>query len=90
LAAGSSEGAADPSLRASWAHRSITLPVAGSFTSIERRCAGSEQSSASVKKATTTLAPSRKKPGCCSASSIACIPCGWRAPAMPTFTLAAR
>src|ERR1051325_4187099 len=38
------------------AHSSTMFPVDGSFTSIARRCAGSEQSSESVKNPTTTLA----------------------------------
>src|SRR3954463_9960179 len=69
---------------ASAAHLSITLPCA-SLTSIDMRCEGSEQSSASVTKATTILAPSRTNPlvVSVSASFIACIPCGWGAPARP-------
>ena len=91
-ATGSSAGTLDPSLADSWAHLSTMAPVLGSLTSEEARWPGSEQSSASLRNATTTLAPSRKRPeeGLASASFIASRPCGWRAPSTPTFTASAR
>jgi hypothetical protein len=52
-------------------------PVAGSLTSEEARWAGSEQSSASLRNATTTVAPSRSRPeeGSASAIFIGSMPC---------------
>jgi hypothetical protein len=52
-------------------------PVAGSLTSEEARWAGSEQSSASLRNATTTFAPSRSRPeeGSASAIFIGSMPC---------------
>ena len=72
------------------AHWSTTFPVVGSFVSIAKRCPGSEQSSASLKNATTIFDASRKNPACRSASFIASIPCGWREPFTPTCTEDAR
>src|SRR3954465_5294603 len=60
-ATGSREAMLPSIAAASAAHLSITLPC-GSLTSIDMRCDGSEQSSASVTKATTILAPSRTNP----------------------------
>src|SRR6266851_248503 len=55
---------------------------------MEKRCCGSEQSSASLKKATTTLAPSRRNPDDPSPSArrIASSPWGCRAPSEPAWT----
>ena len=87
VAAGSSDTAMLPSLAACWAHWSMTFPFA-SFTSIEKRCCGSEQSSASLTNATTTLAPSRTNPVVASlnARRMAWNACGCRAPAEPAWT----
>ena len=86
-ATGSSDETAVPSPLACCAHWSTTFPWA-SFTSMEKRCWGSEQSSASVKKATTTFAPSRRKPVEVSVSAIriASSPWGCRAPSAPAWT----
>ena len=86
-ATGSSEETEVPSPDACCAHWSTTFPWA-SLTSMEKRCCGSEQSSASLKKATTIFAPSRRNPApvSVSASRIASRPCGWRAPSAPAWT----